>query len=221
YDTVSLNGATGALQWRGPSGNRVWPGVAVADLTGDGTLETIVGRNSDQVTVYDRFGNVVWTRNPFGNGEVRTLAVADLETDGQLEVVVGRASGGSEMQLSVYEPNGTVRPGWPAPHPGDPGYGWGMYNENVAVADMNGDGQKEVFGPTDTHYITALDRSGGQLPTNPIYDVASPPGSKIWRQVGVHVDHYVDLIGYANCGVEHRPNWANSAPVAADVNADG
>src|SRR6185369_224561 len=221
YDVVSLNGSNGAEQWRGPSNDRVGPGIAVADLTGDGTLEVVVGRSSDQVTIYDRFGNVVWTRNPFGNGEVRTLAVADLEGDGQLEVVVGRASGGSDQQLSVYEPDGSVRPGWPAPHAGAPGYGWGMYNENVAVADMNGDGLKEVFGPTDTHYITALDRFGNQLPTNPIYDQASPQGAKIWRQVGVHVDHYVDLIGYANCGVEHRPNWANSAPVAADVNGDG
>jgi Calx-beta domain-containing protein/VCBS repeat protein/FG-GAP repeat protein len=221
YDVVSLNGASGALQWRGASGNRVWPGVAVADLTGDGTLEVIVGRNSDQVTVYDRFGAVVWTRNPFGSGEVRTLAVADLETDGQLEVVVGRASVGSNMQLSVYEPNGTVRPGWPSPHNGDPGTGWGMYNENVTVADMNGDGLKEILGPTDTHYITGLDRNGNQLPTNAIYNNINPQGPKIWRQVGVHVDNYVDLIGYANCGVQHRPNWANSAPVTADVNGDG
>ena len=221
YDVVSLDGSNGSLQWRGMSGDRVWPGVAVADLTGDGTLEVIVGRNSDQVTVYDRFGGVVWTRNPFGNGEVRTLAVADLETDGQLEVVVGRGSGGSNLQLSVYEPNGTVRAGWPSPHAGDPGYGWGMYNENVTVADMNGDGLKEILGPTDTHYITGLDRNGNQLPTSAIYNNSSPQGPKIWRQVGVHVDHSVDLVGYANCGVEHRPNWANSAPVTADLNGDG
>jgi hypothetical protein len=221
YDVVSLNGSTGALKWRGANANRVWPGVAVADLTGDGTLEVIVGRHSDQVTVYDRFGNVVWTRNPFGGGEVRTLAVADLETDGQLEAIVGRASGGSNLQLSVYEPNGTVRPGWPAPHNGDPGYGWGMYNENVTVADMNGDGLKEILGPTDTHYITGLDRNGNQLPTSAIYNNINPQGPKIWRQVGVHVDHAVDLIGYANCGVEHRPNFANSAPATADVNGDG
>jgi hypothetical protein len=221
YDVVSLNGSNGALQWRGANASRVWPGVAVAELTGDGTLEVIVGRSSDQVTVYDRFGGVVWTRNPFGSGEVRTLAVADLETDGQLEAIVGRASGGSNLQLSVYEPNGTVRPGWPAPHTGDPGYGWGMYNENVTVADMNGDGLKEILGPTDTHYITGLDRSGNQLPTNAIYNNFNPQGPKIWRQVGVHVDHAVDLVGYANCGVEHRPNFANSAPATADVNGDG
>src|SRR5216117_1051735 len=37
YDVVALNGANGSLKWRAPSGNRVWPGIAVADLTGNGT----------------------------------------------------------------------------------------------------------------------------------------------------------------------------------------
>jgi hypothetical protein len=37
----------------------------------------------------------------------------------------------------------------------------------------------------------------------------------------VHVDDAVDLRGYAECGVEHRPNFANSAPVIADLNGDG
>src|SRR5439155_13826079 len=65
YDVVALNGANGSLKWRASSSSRVWSGVAVADLTGDGTPEVIVGRDSDQLTVYDRFGNVMWTRNPF------------------------------------------------------------------------------------------------------------------------------------------------------------
>jgi hypothetical protein len=216
YDVVALNGANGGLRWRAASSQRVWPGIAVADLTGNGTLEVIVGRSGDQVTVYDRLGGVVWTRNPFGGGEVRTLAVADLETDGALEIVAGRASGGSTRQLDVFEPDGSVRPGWPARRDGEPGYGWGMYNENVAVADMNGDGFKEIFGPTDTHYITVLDRGGNQLPASAIYGAG-----KVWSEVGVHVDHAVDLRGYANCGVEHRPNFADSAPIVADVNADG
>ncbi len=216
YDLVVLNGSNGSLERREPSGSRVWPGLAVADLTGDGNLEVIAGRSGDQVTVYNSTSGALWTRNPFGGGEVRTLAVADLETDGQLEIIVGRASGGSTRQLNVYEPNGAVRPGWPARHDGEAGYGWGMYNENVAVADLNGDDYKEIIGPTDTHYITALTRSGSQLPASSIYGAG-----KVWSQVGVHVDHTVDLRGYANCGVEHRPNFANSAPAIADVNGDG
>ena len=44
----------------------------IDDLTGDGTPEVIVGRSSDQLTVYDRSGTEIWTRSPFGSGEIRT-----------------------------------------------------------------------------------------------------------------------------------------------------
>jgi hypothetical protein len=220
YDVVALNGADGSQKWRATSPNRVWPDIAVADLTGNGTPEVIVGRSSDQLTVYNASGGVVWTRNPFGNGEVRSLAVADLEADGQLEIVVAHA-GDPGFQLNVFEPNGSVRAGWPARHSGEPGYGSGLFNENVAVADMNGDGFKEVFGPASSHYITALDRSGNQLGANAIYNNISPVGPKVWSQVGVHVDNSVDLRGYANCGIEHRPDFSESPPVVADVDGDG
>ena len=221
YSLWALNGATGAVKWSATNGSRVWPGVAVADLTGDGTLEVIAGRGSDQLTVYTAAGATLWTRNPFGGGEVRTLAVADLERDGQVEIIVGRASGGATRQLSVYAPDGSVRAGWPARRDGEVGYGWGMYNANVGVADLNHDGYQEIIGPTDTHYITALDRNGNQLSTHARYNAYNPVGPKVWSQVGVHVSDAVDLRGYADCGTEHRPNFANSAPTLADVNGDG
>jgi hypothetical protein len=216
YDVVVLNGATGALKWRAPNASRVWPGIAIADLTANGSPEVIVGRSGDQLTVYDGQLNVVWARSPFGQGEVRTLAVSDLESDGSLDIVVGCAAGIPDRYLNAYDAAGNMRAGWPARHAGDPGYGWGMYNENVAVGDLDGDGNKEVVGPTDTHYITVLDRDGGQIAANAIYGAG-----KVWSQVGVHVDQAVDLRGYANCGVEHRPNFADSAPVIADVDGDG
>jgi hypothetical protein len=220
YDVVALRGNDGGLKWSAASGNRVWPGIAVADLTGDGTPEVVVGRGSDQLTVYNRFGGVIWTRNPFGSGEIRSLAVADLESDGQLEIVVGHGLWASP-EINVFEPNGTVRTGWPARRNGEPGYGYGLFNENLAVADMNGDGFKEILGPTSSHYITALARNGNQLPASAVYNGISPVGPKVWSQVGVHVDNAVDLRGYANCGVEHRFDFSMSAPVVADVNGDG
>jgi hypothetical protein len=217
YDLVSLNGATGAEQWRAANSQRVWPAIAVADLTGDGSLEVVVGRGGNQVTAYSAAGGVLWTRNPFNAGnEVRTLAVADLENDGSQEVIVGRAGSGATKQLNVLQADGSVRAGWPARRDNEAGYGWGMYNQNVVVADFNGDGVREIIGPTDTHYITALDRNGNQLPANAIYGAG-----KVWSQVGVHVDHAVDLRGYANCGTEHRPNFANSAPIASDLDKNG
>jgi hypothetical protein len=234
YDVVVLNGATGALRARATNASRVWPGIALADLTGDGTQEIVVGRSANQLHAY-RFQPpstlaTVWARNPFVNNcpanptpacEVRTLAVEDLESDGQLDVIAGRASGGATEQLNAYDGNGNQRPGWPARRNGEQGSGWGMYNENVTVGDLNGDGLKEVIGPTDTHYITALNRNGDQLGTSAIYNTFNPQGPKTWARVGVHVDHAVDLRGFANCGTEHRPNFANSAPAIADVNGDG
>lgn len=224
YDLFALNGHNGSVQWEADGGgNRIWPGIAVADLTGNGSLEVIVGRGGNSLTVYGHDGEVVWERNPFSGGEVRTLAVADLETDGNLEIIVGRAGGGATRQLNVFEPNGQVRPGWPARHDGDDGYGWGMYNENITVADLDGDGKAEIIAPTDTHYITALDGDGEQLLVNPIYEESdhNNNGRVTWAEVGVHVEHEVDLRGYANCGEEHRPNFANVAPAIGDVNGDG
>ncbi|PYM37872.1 MAG: hypothetical protein DME17_06470, partial [Candidatus Rokuibacteriota bacterium] len=221
YDVVALNGADGSLKWRATSSHRVWPSIAVAALTAGGPLEVIAARASDELTVYDGFGNTVWTRNPFGTGELRTLAVADLESDGRLEILVGRTGGDQSPQLTAFEPDGTVRPGWPVRHSGEPGFGWGLYNQNVVVADMNGDGFKEVFSPTTGHYITAVDRNGNQLPTNAVYNDFTPVGPKVWSQVGVQVDNAVDLRGYADCGVDNRPTFEESAPVVADVDGDG
>jgi hypothetical protein len=81
---------------------------------------------------------------------------------------------------------------------------------------MNGDGFKEIFGPTTGQYITALDRNGNQLPVNGVYAPRS-----VWSQVGVYVDPAVDLRGWVNCGVESLPNFEDSAPVIADLDGDG
>ena len=56
YDLVALDGLSGALEWRAENGSRVWPGIALADLTGNGTLEIIVGRSGDQLSVYNLAG---------------------------------------------------------------------------------------------------------------------------------------------------------------------
>src|SRR6266545_2428030 len=162
-DVVALDAASGALRWRAPGGQRIWPSPAVADLDGDGQLEIAVGRGGDELTVYSATGAPRWTKHPFGAGEVRTLAVADITGSGKLAVVVGRASGGDTKQLSAYAADGALLPGWPARRDGEPGNGWAMYNQNVAIGDLDGDGRPEIVGPTDTHYITVLDGGGNQL----------------------------------------------------------
>jgi hypothetical protein len=175
-----------------------------------------VGRGGDELTVYAWNGTARWSVHPFGEGEVRTLAVADLTRDGRLSVLAGRAAEGSTRQLSAYDAGGALLPGWPARHDGEPGYGAGMWNQNVAAGDVDGDGRIEILAPTDMHYVSAFDGQGRQLPVSDLYG-----SGRVWSEIGVHVDEAVDLRGYARCGSEHRPNFAESAPTLADLDGDG
>jgi uncharacterized repeat protein (TIGR01451 family) len=237
YSIFVVDGATGSPVWSVRSGHdrssnydttedvgRTWPGIAVADIDGDGTAEVITAHSGGWVGVYDGSGAFKpgWPKQPFTN-EIRSLAVDDLDGDGSMEIVVARASGGSYDQWTVLEPNGTTRPGWPRLQSGQPGYGWGAYNQNIGVADIDGDGKAEIVGPSDVHYISAFNDDGSQILTNARYNnTSNPKGTpKFWSQVGVHVDDAVDLRGYANCGAEHRPNFANSPPSIADIDGNG
>ena len=146
----------------------------------------------------------------------RTLAVADLDGDGTREVVAGSAHLQATEQLVALTAAGAVLPGWPARRSGEPGFGWGLFNENVAIADLDGDGDLELVNPTDTHYVTALDHQGGQLSAS-----AHVRRGKGLEPGGGARDQAADLRGYAQCGVEHRPNFADSAPAIGDLDGDG
>jgi uncharacterized repeat protein (TIGR01451 family) len=235
YSIYVVDGATGNSVWRVYSGHdrsytgtsdvgRTWPGIVVADIDGDGTTEIVTAHSGGWVGVYNASGYFKpgWPKQPYSN-EIRSLAVDDLDGDGAMEIVVARASGGSYNQWTVLEPNGSTRAGWPRLSSGQPGYGWGAYNQNVGVGDIDNDGKLEIVGPSDVHYISAFNDDGSQILTNARYNnTSNPKGTpKFWSQVGVHVDDYVDLRGYANCGSEHRPNFANSAPSIIDIDGNG
>jgi uncharacterized repeat protein (TIGR01451 family) len=234
YSIFVLDGATGELNWRISSGHdrsepsagnvgRTWPGVVVADLDGDGQMEIVTAHSGGYVSVYDSQGYFKpgWPQRPTPNNELRSLGVYDLDRDGNLEVMA--ASTRSDDQWFVFEHDGSLRAGeWPQHGPDSDvnGYAAGCFNQNLAAGDLTGDGLAEIIGPNDTHYIAAFDANGSQVRASSIYGlIAGSP--KFWSRVGVHVDHAVDLRGYAHCGIEHRPNFANSAPVIIDVNGDG
>jgi len=237
YSIFVVDGATGSPVWSVRSGHdrssnydttsdvgRTWPAIVVADIDGDGTTEVVTAHSGGWIGVYDASGAFKpgWPKQPFTN-EIRSLAVDDLDADGKLEIVVARASGGSYDQWTVLEPDGSTRPGWPRLSSGQPGYGWGAYNQNIGVADIDGDSKAEIIGPSDVHYISAFNDDGSQILTNTRYNnTSNPKGTpKFWSQVGVHVDDAVDLRGYADCGAEHRPNFANSPPSIADIDGNG
>jgi len=225
YTLLSVRGDTGVIEWSyAPQGgaSRMWPGVAVADLGGDGAREVVVVQG-DKLSVLDAAGMIEpgWPRSVFGTSEMRTLAVADLDADGAFEILTARASPGGDETWTVLESNGATRAGWPRLTPLDPGSAWGAYNQNLAVGDLDGDGDLEVAASSDVHYLAAFDDDGTPLPANPIYGA-----NKNWSEVGVHYDHAVDLRGYANCAagvppLEARPNFADAPPAIGDLDGDG
>ncbi len=213
YKIFILNGATGALKKAiDTPGSRVWPGIVVVDLDHNGDLEIVTAQGDGYLNVLDHTGELVWTRKPASN-ELRGLLVYDLDADGTMEIIVTAAIR-SKTNTWVYEHDGTLRAGWPQLS-NDLAYAWGVFNDNATAGDLDGDGQGEIVVPSDVHYICAYEANGAHIPANPIY------GDKAWGRVGVHVDHWVDLRGWANCGTEHRPNFAHTPANIVDVNGDG
>jgi uncharacterized repeat protein (TIGR01451 family) len=222
YTLMDINGSNGTIKWTGSNTGRLWPGIVVADLDQNGSLEVVTGNGGGYIDVYNSSGATVggWHIRPTGtSNELRSLAVANVDTNSDLEIAV--CSTRSDNQWFVYKHNAVLRSGWPKQTDSDTnGYAAGCFNENVGIADIDNDGRGELIGPNDTHYAAAFNDDGSPVRASSIYGQVGGQ-NKPWARVGLHVSHQVDLRGYANCGSEHRPNMANSAPTIADVNGDG
>ena len=229
YSIATLDGATGALEWRVASGydrsspgassvGRTWPGIVLADVDGDGSPEIVTAHGGGWVSVYNGQGYFKpgWPQQPI-TSELRGLLVSDLDGDGHIEIIV-TAARGSAVNTWVYEPNGSLRPGWPQLN-STAGYAWGVYNANAAAGDLDGDGSGEIVVPSDVHYINAYNPDGSLIAANAMY------GAKNWGQVGIWESLATEMRGWGECnGVRpesYRTNFADGPADIVDVNGDG
>lgn len=216
YKLFMLNGEDGSLQWSSDSNAyRLWPGVVMADLDGDGALEFAMANGGGFLTVYGTNGVLRWSRQPVSS-ELRSLAASDLDGDGWLELIVSSARS-SAVNTWVYGVDGTLKAGWPQLSTAD-GYAAGVYNANVAAGDLTGDGQGEVIVPSDVHYICAYTPSSSMLQ-------AGAPYSKPWGKVGVWESTIPELRGWGECSGDraerYRTNFADGPALIADMDGDG
>ena len=229
YSIVALDGATGALEWRVASGHdrsepgasnvgRTWPGIVVADVDADGALEIVTAHGGGWASVYraDGFFEPGWPRQPIGN-ELRGLSVGDLDRDGTMEIVVSAARS-DPVNTWVLEHTGATRPGWPQ-LAGGGGFAWGVYNDNLALADLDADAELEIVAPSDVHYICSYQPDGTHRVASAVYT------GRNWGEVGTWESYATELIGFGLCnGVReqsYRTNFADGPATVADLDGDG
>ena len=219
YSLFILKGSDGSVIYAcDPDGGRVWPGIVVADLDGNGSFEIVSAHGGGWLHVFDNTLTSLWSRQPVGN-ELRGLSVYDLDGNGDLEIIVTGAVY-NEVNTWVYEHTGDLRPGWPQ-LANTSGYAYGIFNDNAAVADLDGDGMGEIVVPSDVHYICAYEADGQAIPAHSMY------GSKAWGKVGVWESLDTELQGWGTCDAadpraeRYRTNFAHGPAVIADMDGDG
>jgi hypothetical protein len=215
YTVRIFSGANGdVLDTFNQGNNRVWSGIALADINNDKNLEIIVA-SGPRLSVRNFKGDSLWALQPTA-GELRGVAVAALKDTGTMQIVTTVARGDSINTL-IYANNGAAWQGWPQ-RSGTAGYSWGVYNDNAAIGDLDDDKNAEIIVPSDVHYICAYHSNGTPLAA------AARFGAKVWGQVGVWKDTAPEMRGYGACDgtpVEsYRTNFATGAAVIADVNND-
>ena len=217
YRIVVVQGEDGNDEWvvNSPGGGRTWPDPVVADINGDGALEVVVAHSGGYVSVTRADGTSLagWPQQPAPGNELRSLAVGDVDGDGDFEIAV--ASTGSDNQWFLLEHSGATRAGWPKQIDSDAtGYAAGCFNENVGLADIDGDGSLELVGPNDTHYVSAFRHDGTPIRAHSKFGQVDGL-NKVWARVGFHYSEAVDLRGTRTA----RPARCRSSPVPTSPTA--
>ncbi|MBT8485643.1 MAG: VCBS repeat-containing protein, partial [Phycisphaerae bacterium] len=156
-----------------PGANFSYQSAALADLDGDGDLEIVVGAHQSAAGCYvfhhDGSGYPGWPKL-VGTWTFCPPTVTDLENDGTLEILDGRAGfvSGPSSLFWVWNADGVVRPGFPFTQPTG-----GGSEGPLTVADIDGDGVKEIFADSNRMqdnqgWLWGVDAAGNDLPGFPL-----------------------------------------------------
>jgi hypothetical protein len=204
--------------------SRMWASPAVGNFDLDDELEIAVGSDADSssnvnVAVYDHTGELLpgWPRHFGGSDEVRSICAGDLDGDGFSEIVVNKTSSGPVT--AVYDLAGEMRTGWPQvdndtcdPPTGEGCWDFGGYNQNIGLADMDGDLRLDVISTYDAIGFGIFHGDGSPFATDESFA----------DRVITAVEAYHDLVlSQQGWGSGDRSEFTYSPPCTADIDRDG
>jgi hypothetical protein len=228
---------------------RVYAPHVVADLDGDGVMEVVVGGNEGSVAAYEFKGGALavkqgWPASTCSGGqcpEARGMAAADLDGDGKIEIAVTTTNtSDTGAQVFVFEPDGSVRGGWPRYDykagsdldvNGYGNHGYGCYGENVGIGNIDDDQELEVLATYDNHQIQAFKADGKSINASPWYTNRQNDfdGQRMtwgqfirWSDLKVEDDHYHLHTGeWPDVKQTMWLQWTASPPNVVDIDGDG
>lgn len=200
--------------------DRIWASPVIGDFAGDAKLEVAVAAR-DKAWIVDLTGNALNGFPVKWGTETRTLAAGDLDGDGKLDLVVGVRQAGDVVR--AYKGDGSTLPGFPPVASDASGctkdtcFFAGLYDQNLAIGDLDGDGKHELVLPMDNAYVSMFHGTGAAIDANAMF-------SKRPKTPGVRYLHTLEQAqqGYADDeDKETQAHFTNTPPAIADIDRDG
>ncbi|MES2970883.1 MAG: S8 family serine peptidase [Patescibacteria group bacterium] len=120
----------------------------LADLDGNGTKEIIITEGTNRISAFNRDGSNVpgfpatVPRSGSATFFYDSPVIADLDGDGRQEIVASTVNSESALVRTIHiiRSDGTPYPNWPRPK-----FSWRYTDQTPALADLDGDGLKEII----------------------------------------------------------------------------